>query len=86
MFALILLAFSCLAVSAFMFFGAPYLLLGRAGLKYVCGRPEARALGGALSLMFAMAAIIPLSQTALTSSGDIAYEFAATLTNMSFGA
>lgn len=85
MFALLLAAVFFLAVSAFMFFGAPYLFFGRAGLSAVCRRPEARVIGGGLGLAAAGVAMAPLVASALAHSGDKAYLFAATLSNLSFG-
>ena len=84
MIVLTLLAIFFLAVSAFMFFGVPYLLLGRAGLSFVVGKRDARSILGGLALACVVTAMTPLSYAALINSGETAIYFAATLTSLSF--
>lgn len=74
-----------LALSALLFFGVPYMLLGRAGLAAVMVRPEAKMTGGAFASVLIMVALMPLAQAALVSSGDHAVYFASELHGLSFG-
>ncbi len=83
--ALLIIAALLLALSAFLFFGVPYMLLGRAGLASVMARPEARMTGGAFASVLIMVALMPLAQAALVSSGDHAIYFASELHGLSFG-
>lgn len=82
---LMILACVLLCVSAFMFFGVPYMLLGRAGLVAVMARPEAKFTSGAMASFALMAAITPLLQAALISGGQQAVFFASELNGLSFG-
>ena len=79
MLALTVLAAALLFFAAFCFFGAPYLMFGRAQ------RADARFAAGARATLVIALALSPLAVAALISGHDQAQVFAENISGLSFG-
>ena len=85
MLALTVLAAALLFFAAFCFFGAPYLMFGRAALAGMAQRADARFAAGALATLVIALALSPLAVAALISGHDQAQVFAENISGLSFG-